>query len=159
MSSTDGTSLSSIQGLPITREWIHRAAHIIPHPRVSSHQDREADVMGSDGDLGDNHVEDGETSITDSNDHIRDDEEDNTGLRHREHLQQHPYQHMHHEAQFEIQSDARCIVVVEKEGVYTRLSEDRFFDRIPCILVTGKGKYMMLHTDIFKSSLHSYDKK
>lgn len=41
---------------------------------------------------------------------------------------------------FEIQSDtARCIVVIEKEGVYNRLSEDRFFERHPCILVTGKG--------------------
>ena len=34
---------------------------------------------------------------------------------------------------------ARCILVVEKEGVYNRLSEDRFFDHYPCILVTGKG--------------------
>lgn len=39
-----------------------------------------------------------------------------------------------------IESDARCILVVEKEGVYTRLSEDKFFLRhLPCILVTGKG--------------------
>ena len=35
--------------------------------------------------------------------------------------------------------DARLIVVVEKEGVYNRLSEERIFDRFPCILVTGKG--------------------
>jgi meiotic recombination protein SPO11 len=34
---------------------------------------------------------------------------------------------------------AECILVVEKEGVYNRLSEDRFFDDYPCILVTGKG--------------------
>ena len=40
---------------------------------------------------------------------------------------------------FEIKSDACCIIVVEKEGIYLRLSEDRFFDRVPCILVTGKG--------------------
>ena len=39
-----------------------------------------------------------------------------------------------------IESDARCILVIEKEGVYTRLSEDKFFLRfLPCILVTGKG--------------------
>jgi meiotic recombination protein SPO11 len=34
---------------------------------------------------------------------------------------------------------AKYILVVEKEGVYNRLSEDRFFDHYPCILVTGKG--------------------
>lgn len=38
-----------------------------------------------------------------------------------------------------VQSDARCILVVEKEGVYTRLSEDKFFQQYPCILVCGKG--------------------
>lgn len=36
-------------------------------------------------------------------------------------------------------TDARCIIVIEKEGVYTRLSEDKFFQQYPCILVTGKG--------------------
>lgn len=34
---------------------------------------------------------------------------------------------------------ARCILVVEKEGVYIRLSEDKLFEQYPCILVTGKG--------------------
>jgi meiotic recombination protein SPO11 len=29
--------------------------------------------------------------------------------------------------------------VIEKEGVYNRLSEDRFFERYPSILVTAKG--------------------
>jgi len=39
-----------------------------------------------------------------------------------------------------IESDAQCILVIEKEGVYTRLSEDKFFLKyFPCILVTGKG--------------------
>uniref|UniRef100_A0A7S4ASE7 DNA topoisomerase (ATP-hydrolyzing) n=1 Tax=Pseudo-nitzschia australis TaxID=44445 RepID=A0A7S4ASE7_9STRA len=39
-----------------------------------------------------------------------------------------------------INSDAKCILVIEKEGVYTRLSEDKFFLKyFPCILVTGKG--------------------
>ena len=65
---TDGSNLPSVQGLPITREWI------------------------------------------DGND------------------------------DFEIRStNARCIVAIEKEGVYNRLSEDRFFEHYPCILVTGKG--------------------
>jgi hypothetical protein len=42
--------------------------------------------------------------------------------------------------QIRIESDARCILVIEKEGIYTRLSEDKFFLRyLPCILVTGKG--------------------
>ena len=42
--------------------------------------------------------------------------------------------------QIRIESDARCILVIEKEGIYTRLSEDKFFLRyFPCILVTGKG--------------------
>ncbi|KAG7363820.1 hypothetical protein IV203_037021 [Nitzschia inconspicua] len=40
---------------------------------------------------------------------------------------------------YSIQSDAICILVVEKEGVYMRLSDDKIFQRIPCILVTGKG--------------------
>ena len=35
--------------------------------------------------------------------------------------------------------DAKVILVVEHEGVYQRLSEDRIFDRHPCILVTGRG--------------------
>ena len=35
--------------------------------------------------------------------------------------------------------DCRCILVIEKEGVYNRLAEDRFFDNHPCILVCGKG--------------------
>ncbi|CAJ1966115.1 unnamed protein product [Cylindrotheca closterium] len=35
--------------------------------------------------------------------------------------------------------DAQFILVIEKEGVYTRLAEDKFFLREACILVTGKG--------------------
>ena len=38
-----------------------------------------------------------------------------------------------------IESDAKCILVVEKEGIYTRLNEDKFFEKYPCIIVTGKG--------------------
>jgi meiotic recombination protein SPO11 len=34
---------------------------------------------------------------------------------------------------------ATCILVVEKEGIYKRLSEDRFFERYPCVIVTGRG--------------------
>jgi DNA topoisomerase VI subunit A len=43
-------------------------------------------------------------------------------------------------ANITIESDAKCILVIEKEGVYTRLSEDKFFlHYYPSILVTGKG--------------------
>ena len=38
-----------------------------------------------------------------------------------------------------LRSDARCVVVVEKEGVFQRLVEDGFDKRYPCILVTGAG--------------------
>jgi meiotic recombination protein SPO11 len=44
-----------------------------------------------------------------------------------------------HEPRLCIESDATCILVIEKEGVYTRLSEDKIFETIPCILITGKG--------------------
>ncbi len=81
-----GTALSSIQGLPITREWIHRAALLPCH--------------------------------SENNDE---------------------YRQRHREGNFTVTSNAKCIIVVEKEGVYTRLSEDRFYDDIPCIIVTGKG--------------------
>ena len=43
---------------------------------------------------------------------------------------------------FQVEATAtppRCVIVVEKEGIYNRLSEDRFFERFPCVLVTGKG--------------------
>ena len=72
----DGTALSSIQGLPITREWIER------------------DESGKN--------EQGvEISVSSKN--------------------------------------AKCILVIEKEGVFNRLSEERLYDRFPCIMITGKG--------------------
>jgi len=74
--SVDGTAISSMQGLPITREWIERD---------------------------DNGKADGGIEIRVSS------------------------------------KNAKCILVIEKEGVYNRLSEERLFDRFPCILVTGKG--------------------
>jgi meiotic recombination protein SPO11 len=43
------------------------------------------------------------------------------------------------ERDFSLKTTAKFILVIEKEGIYTRLSEDRFFERVPCILVTGKG--------------------
>ncbi|ETW07613.1 hypothetical protein H310_02090 [Aphanomyces invadans] len=35
--------------------------------------------------------------------------------------------------------DAKFILVIEKDGIFNRLSEDLFFDNLPCILITGKG--------------------
>ncbi|KAL4859304.1 Meiotic recombination protein SPO11-2 [Chlorella vulgaris] len=37
------------------------------------------------------------------------------------------------------QSDALLVLVVEKDAVFQRLAQQRFFDRVPCVLVTGKG--------------------
>jgi len=37
----------------------------------------------------------------------------------------------------DIRSDAEFIILVEKEAVYLRLAEDRFYDKYPCIVITG----------------------
>lgn len=66
--SVDGTAISSMQGLPITREWIERDDH-----------------GKADGGI--------EIHVSSKN--------------------------------------AKCILVIEKEGVYNRLSEERLFDRFP----------------------------
>ena len=39
-----------------------------------------------------------------------------------------------------LDSDAEFILVVEKEAAFIRLSEDRFYDKYPCIIITGKGQ-------------------
>merc|ERR1712232_322852 len=49
--------------------------------------------------------------------------------------------------------NAKAILVIEKEGVYNRLSEERIFDRFPCILVTGKG-FPDLSTRALVNTLH-----
>ncbi|OQR86141.1 hypothetical protein ACHHYP_10951 [Achlya hypogyna] len=49
-------------------------------------------------------------------------------------------------------SDAKYVIVVEKEGIFNRLGEDLFFNRVPCILVTGKG-FPDLATRIFVKKL------
>ncbi|KAJ4461735.1 putative DNA topoisomerase 6 subunit A [Paratrimastix pyriformis] len=38
-----------------------------------------------------------------------------------------------------IRSTAQFLVVVEKEAIFARLAEDRFHEKLNCILVTGKG--------------------
>jgi len=40
----------------------------------------------------------------------------------------------------DITSDAEFIVLVEKEAAYMRLAEDRFYQKHPCIIITGKGQ-------------------
>lgn len=36
-------------------------------------------------------------------------------------------------------SNAKCIIFIEKDGIFARLTEDRFFVQYPSILITGKG--------------------
>jgi len=40
----------------------------------------------------------------------------------------------------DIESDAEFILVVEKDAAFLRLAEDRFYERYPSIIVTGKGQ-------------------
>lgn len=40
----------------------------------------------------------------------------------------------------DITSDAEFIILVEKEAAYMRLAEDRFYQKYPCIVITGKGQ-------------------
>ena len=48
---------------------------------------------------------------------------------------------------------ARCLILIEKEGIYDRLCQDRFFDKYPCILATGKG-FPDLATRAFAHTVH-----
>ncbi len=38
------------------------------------------------------------------------------------------------------ESDADFILLVEKDAAFQRLAEDRFYNRFPCIIITGKGQ-------------------
>ena len=40
----------------------------------------------------------------------------------------------------DITSDAEFIILVEKEAAYMRLAEDRFYNKYPSIVITGKGQ-------------------
>jgi meiotic recombination protein SPO11 len=48
----------------------------------------------------------------------------------------------------DIRSDARFIIVVEKDAVFQRLSEDRIYDNLPSILITASASFprLPLHT-------------
>uniref|UniRef100_A0A7S3CUT8 DNA topoisomerase (ATP-hydrolyzing) n=1 Tax=Palpitomonas bilix TaxID=652834 RepID=A0A7S3CUT8_9EUKA len=39
-----------------------------------------------------------------------------------------------------IRSDAEFILLVEKDAAFQRLAEDRFYNKYPCIIITGKGE-------------------
>jgi len=40
----------------------------------------------------------------------------------------------------EIESDAKFILLVEKDAAFMRLAEDRFYNQYPCIILTAKGQ-------------------
>ncbi|RLI66459.1 MAG: hypothetical protein DRP02_09315 [Candidatus Gerdarchaeota archaeon] len=40
----------------------------------------------------------------------------------------------------DLQSDAEFILVVEKQAAFLRLAEDKFYERYPCIILTGSGQ-------------------
>ena len=39
-----------------------------------------------------------------------------------------------------MESDAKFILLVEKDAAFMRLAEDRFYNRFPCIIITAKGQ-------------------
>jgi len=40
----------------------------------------------------------------------------------------------------EIKSDAKFVLLVEKDAAFMRLAEDRFYNTYPCIIMTAKGQ-------------------
>ncbi|KAG8046535.1 hypothetical protein GUJ93_ZPchr0008g13342 [Zizania palustris] len=40
---------------------------------------------------------------------------------------------------FSFSSDARYLILVEKDAIFQRLAEDRIYNHLPCILITAKG--------------------
>eukprot|EP00040_Diaphanoeca_grandis_P023262 m.126220 g.126220 ORF g.126220 m.126220 type:complete len:418 (-) comp29188_c0_seq1:137-1390(-) len=40
----------------------------------------------------------------------------------------------------DIKSDAKFVLLVEKDAAFMRLAEDRFYNQYPCIIITGKGQ-------------------
>uniref|UniRef100_A0A0D9X4K8 DNA topoisomerase (ATP-hydrolyzing) n=1 Tax=Leersia perrieri TaxID=77586 RepID=A0A0D9X4K8_9ORYZ len=42
-------------------------------------------------------------------------------------------------SKFIFSSEARYIIVVEKDAIFQRLAEDRIYNHLPCILITAKG--------------------
>ncbi|KAG7391875.1 hypothetical protein PHYPSEUDO_003081 [Phytophthora pseudosyringae] len=52
----------------------------------------------------------------------------------------------------DVRSNAKCILVIEKDGIFNRLREDKFFELVPSILITGRG-FPDLATRVFVSLL------
>ncbi|PKA50130.1 Meiotic recombination protein SPO11-2 [Apostasia shenzhenica] len=42
-------------------------------------------------------------------------------------------------SKLDFDSDARYIIIIEKDAIFQRLAEDRLFNQVPCILITAKG--------------------
>lgn len=127
---TDGTALASDQGLPITREWIDRCSEWEKKP--------ENPYDGTNTSKYDDDETDNSSSSCDiSSNSGRENKSNESSF-----------------SSFKISSDAKCILVIEKEGAYKRLSEERFYDRYPCVLVTGRG-YPDLATRALVYSLHN----
>ena len=101
----DGQALSSIQGAPVTQEWL----------KPSQRRDFAVDCR----------VHPPTVSASGGNDNASDTDNDSDDD--------------DHDDENKAPRRAKCILVIEKEGVYNRLSEDRLYERYPCILVTGKG--------------------
>ena len=40
----------------------------------------------------------------------------------------------------DVESDARFILLVEKDAAFMRLAEDRFYNTYPCVIISGKGQ-------------------
>ncbi len=40
----------------------------------------------------------------------------------------------------DLQSDAKFVLLVEKDAAFMRLAEDRFYNKYPCIIITAKGQ-------------------
>ena len=40
----------------------------------------------------------------------------------------------------DLRSDAKFILLVEKDAAFMRLAEDRFYNKLPCIIITAKGQ-------------------
>jgi len=138
----DGRAISSIQGLPITREWIHRAAHIL-HEGEHQHQQKDMEELessSSSSSLSESKSKSKSKSKSDSCSNCDDQSDANScSSGDSSHASSTCTFQIHPEAQFQIHSSALAIIVIEKEGVYARLSEDKFYTRIPTILITSKG--------------------
>jgi len=53
----------------------------------------------------------------------------------------------------DLESDAEFILVVEKQAAFLRLAEDKFYEKYPCIILTGSGQPNVA-TRIFLKKMH-----